>query len=125
MQSEDNPIPLCYYQDYVVRWNQDLLNSNGIIILVNWTGSMVFGEDYPYANVTHVIGVPDSGETVLGEHMFDGIPDAAYCKLLLLRGDIDTIRVEDIDISIIAETHDILNFVLIRNIETNDESDED
>ena len=58
---EDEDFPLCYYQDYVVRWNPDSDNSNGIIICVKWIGLMVYGDDYPSTYVQHYICVPDNG----------------------------------------------------------------
>ena len=74
--SEDNRYPLCYYKDFVVRWNEDSANKDGIVVFVKWSGIMVFGEDYSSSYIYHIVRVPDSGSTVLDETMFEGIPDS-------------------------------------------------
>jgi len=119
--SEDNRYPLCYYKDFVVRWNEDSANKDGIIVFVKWSGIMVFGEDYSSSYIYHIIRVPDSGSTVLDETMFEGIPDAAYCSLGLLRGVSENIEFNDETIKVLAESHDILDFVLVRNIVSNED----
>lgn len=115
--SEENRYPLCYYKKFVVRWNPDNHNSNGVIIIVKWNGTMVFGEDYQSSCVHHYICVPDNGTAELDESMFKGIPDAAYCSLFILRGDIENIEINDVTYRLLAESHDVLDFILVRNIE--------
>lgn len=118
---EDEDFPLCYYQDYVVRWNPDSDNSNGIIICVKWIGLMVYGDDYPSTYVQHYICVPDNGFVSLDEDMFEGIPDSAFCSLYVLRGDVEMLNSDGVSLNVVAETHDSLNFVLIRNVVENEE----
>ena len=117
IDSEDDLNPLCYYKNFVVRWNKDDQNVNGVIIIVKWNGMMAFGEDYPSSYVQHILHVNDSGETMLEESMFNEIPDAAFCSLYVLRGDVENIGVSDETYRVLAESHDVLNFILIRNIE--------
>lgn len=116
IDSEDDRYPLCYYEDFVVRWNQDVSNENGVVIIVKWNGMMVFGEDYSSSYVYHVTCVPDTGTAELDESMFDGIPDTAFCSMCLLRGDIDNIMVDEDKFRLLVESHDVLDFVLVRNI---------
>lgn len=107
--------PICYYQDFVVRWNADRNNENGVLIIVRWMGSMLFGKDYSF-QVCHTVRVPDNGQTVLDESMFEGIPDTAYCHLFLVRGNLEDFEIDQIDYQLLTETHDLINFVLVRNI---------
>lgn len=115
--SEDNRYPLCYYKDFIVRWNADSNNVNGVVILVKWNGTMVFGNDYSSSYVYHTICVPDTGSFELDECMFEEIPDAAYCHLYLIRGDVENIEINETNIRLLAESHDVLDFVLVRNVE--------
>ena len=115
--SEEHRYPLCYYKNFVVKWNPDPSNENGIIVLVKWDGSMVFGEDYTSSYVYHTVCVPDTGSVELSESMFEDIPDAAFCNLYLFRGDIENVEIDETRIRLLAESHDVLDFVLIRNLE--------
>ena len=108
--------PLCYYKDYVVRWNADDNNENGVIITVRWTGTMIFGDDYPATSVMHTVCVPDTGSATLDESFFDQIPDAAYCTLVVARGSADEMNTEGGNLTILAETHDVINFILLRYV---------
>lgn len=108
--------PLCYYDDFVVRWEKDDFNENGVVIGISWSGLMVFGEDYHDTQVYRIECVPDSGVAHLDSSMFNGIPDTAYCQMVVLRGNYDEIENEDEVIRVIAESHDVLHFVLVRNV---------
>ena len=48
--------------------------------------------------------------------MFEGIPDTAFCEMYLIRGNIENIDIDQIEYQLLAETFDMINFVLIRNI---------
>ncbi|MBR0297600.1 MAG: hypothetical protein IJR01_01330 [Bacteroidales bacterium] len=117
ISSEMNRYPLCYYKEFEVRWNADTANANGVIILIKWDGAMVFGEDYPDSYIYHSTCVSDTGIAVLSESMFDGIPDTAFCSMFVLRGDVENMELDDTNLRVLAETHDVLEFVLIRNVE--------
>lgn len=116
--SEQNRYPLCYYKNFVVRWNADSKNRNGILIIVRWSGMMVFGEDYSSSYICRAVRSEDTGSFELDESMFAGIPDAALCSLCLLRGDFEDVEIDDAKLRVLAETHDELDFVLVRSIET-------
>ena len=69
--------------------------------------------------------------------MFEGIPDSAFCSLYVLRGDVEMLNAfcslyvlrgdvemlnsDGVSLNVVAETHDSLNFVLIRNVVENEE----
>ena len=54
---------------------------------------------------------------MLPNELFDEIPDTALCELYLFRGDVENIDSESLVYKVMTEVHDIMNFVLIRNIE--------
>lgn len=116
ISSEEDQYPLCYFKDFTIRWNKDCNNLNGVLIIIRWNGVMAFGSDYPTTNVTRVVCFPDEGVAVLDDSIFDDIPDTAICNVIVLRGDVDTIRYNDSFYRMVAESHDMMDIVLIRNI---------
>ncbi len=116
INGEDNN-PLCYFGDFVVRWNADEQNTNGVLIYVEWFGGMAFGNDIDNTSVQKVSIVPDTGEARIDPELFDGIPDTALCRLVLLRGSIENAQGEEYSYNLIGETHHMISFILIREIE--------
>lgn len=115
-KSEEDSYPLCYYKNFVVKWNPDKANTNGVVIIVKWAGTMGYGPNYPSSYVINTVCVPDSGTVVLDEKIFDNIPDAACCKLCVVRGDLENVDINGEKIRLMTESHDILGFILVRNI---------
>lgn len=109
--------PLCYYGDFVIRWNADEQNANGVIVYVEWLGGMVLGNDIDNTCVTRVAVVPDTGVATLDPHLFDGIPDTAVCHLAVARGAIEDVQGEEYSYKLIGETHHLISFILIREVE--------
>lgn len=77
---------------------------------------MVFGNDYTSSYIYHVVNFPDTGSAELDPSMFEGIPDTAYCRLYLCRGNFEDVETGTITYRMLAESHDAMNFVLVRNI---------
>lgn len=116
IESEQNYLPLCYYDDLNLKWNADENNRNGVIVIIEWIGELVAGNDIPSTNIRRTMVAEDSGKVVLPNELFDGIPDTAVCHLTLLRGNIETLSIDDSSYKIQAESHDYLTFILIREI---------
>lgn len=115
-ETEKDLNPLCYYKDFIIRWNKDEENKNGVLVAVHWTGSMVLGNDITGANVCRVANFPDTGEARLPEDFFNGIPDTAYCDLLIFRGNIENIEQGQYTYKLVGKTHHLISFILIREI---------
>ncbi len=116
IESEKKSLPLCYYDGLNLKWNADENNRNGVIVIIEWIGELVAGNDVPSTNIRRTMVAEDSGKVVLPNELFDGIPDTAVCHLTLLRGNIETLSIDDSSYKIQAESHDYLTFVLIREI---------
>jgi len=116
VSSEDEEYPLCYYRDFVLEWNRDDDNSNGVMVAVEWTGTMIFGESHPDAYIRNTGHFDDTGIANLPKELFEGIPDTALCFLTILRGDIDNIVVDESSYKVYGESHAVLPFILIREI---------
>lgn len=115
-ESEDG-YPLCYYSDFIVNWTEDMNNDNGIIIAVEWNGTMVFGEHYQNTSIRVTDLFEDTGEATLNPHMFDDIPDTALCFLTVMRGIVIFDDEDETSYSFMAECSETIPFVLIRNID--------
>lgn len=113
--TDDNTLPVCHYKDFVVRWNADPNNNNGVSILTQWTGIVAFGDDYPPTEVLHLATFPDSGEVTLDESMFEDMPDTALCSLIVARGDVMNMNNNDEIYQLVIGTYDVLSFILVRN----------
>ena len=109
--------PLCYYGDFVVRWNADEQNANGVLIYVEWLGGMAFGDDIDDTYVKRVSIFPDTGEAELDPCLFDGIPDSAICHLIIMRGAVENAQGEVYSYNLVAESHHMIPFILVREIE--------
>ncbi len=115
-------MPYCFYKDFVLKWNTDLKNENGLVVVVEWSGMYVTGQkENKYVRNIDVI-TDDNGSTTLKNEIFNGIPENAIAFITLLRGNIAIVddyysKQGNVDpYSLIAETHAILPFVLVRNL---------
>lgn len=93
-----DPIPMCYYDNFIVNWTAagDGMNENGIVVIAEWNGATLYGptEDISIANVDII---EDTGEAVLSADLFDNMPDEALVNLWMIRGNAFTIGVESGD----------------------------
>lgn len=111
--------PYCYYKDFVLKWNADTNNKNGLVVAVEWYGINVKGEKVGEF-VRNIDVIPnDNGQATLNNQLFDNIPQNAIAYITLLRGNIEVIK-NNIDSSELyrlgAETHAILPFIMIKNL---------
>jgi len=116
IEREEDEYPLCDYSNFVVRWNIDANNENGVVIMVTWNGTTVVGESYPDTYVRRIDVVPDNGEVTINPQMFDDIPDTAICSLIVGRGNTEISQEDGDSYKFIGESHEVIPFILVRNI---------
>lgn len=122
VETSKDLMPYCFYKDFVLKWNTDLKNENGLVVVVEWSGMYFTGKkENKYVRNIDVI-TDDDGSTTLKNEIFNGIPENAIAFITLLRGNITIIddyysKQGNVDpYSLIAETHAILPFILVRNL---------
>jgi hypothetical protein len=122
VETSKDLMPYCFYKDFVLKWNTDLKNENGLVVVVEWSGMYVTGQkENKYVRNIDVI-TDDNGSTTLKNEIFNGIPENAIAFITLLRGNIAIVddyysKQGNVDpYSLIAESHAILPFVLVRNL---------
>lgn len=121
IETEEDLYPLCDYKSFKLEWNADPKNENGVIVMIEWSGLMLFGNDYPMAFIRRMDLLPETGEEYLNLHLFDGIPDTALCTMTLIRGSVDTFLLNDYSFQVFGESHESLAFVLLREIKSIDQ----
>lgn len=114
--NEKELIPLCYYDGFVLEWNADPYNKNGVIVIFEWIGNMVIGQDIPDTYIRRVGVFEDNGTCVLPISLFEGVPDTAVCHLTILRGNIESVNLSGESFNVMADSHEFLTFVLIREV---------
>jgi hypothetical protein len=120
IETEEDLYPHCYYKDFVLRWNSDLQNENGLIVLIEWYGFYFNGQsENRYVRNGDLISI-DDGEEVLNNELFDDIPENALCYLTLLRGNLENIELPKENYSeyylVAGESHAVLPLVLVRDL---------
>ena len=116
--TESESHPLCNANDFVLKWNEDPINENGVIIRIEWNGVVIFGKQREGSRVSISKIFPDKGRAKLDPEMFEGIPDTALCHLTILRGNVDAVLVDGASYKIGGASLEGMSFVLLRNVTT-------
>jgi len=123
IESPEDLLPYCYYQNFVLGWNADPQNENGLVVVVEWNGTDLYGNEYKeYVRNADII-TNDNGSCVLNNALFDGIPHGALVQIQLIRGNIevkgliiDNETGEEEEFVFVAASQVILPFILVREI---------
>ncbi len=89
-------VVVAHYENFVLKWNGDPLNENGVFVVVSWAGSMAVGDNLSL-NYRRADIVPDNGECVLDVRMFDDIPEGAVFYITIARANL--VNLEDFKFS--------------------------
>jgi hypothetical protein len=123
IENPEDLLPYCYYDNFVLGWNADPQNENGLVVVVEWNGTDLYGNEYKeYVRSADIIK-NDNGSCVLNNALFDGIPHGALVNIQLIRGNIDVegkIIHEDGSeeyFVFVAASQAILPIILVREIQ--------
>lgn len=111
---EGDMLPLCDYKSFILRWNADPLNEKGVVVVVEWYGSVIFGHEKEGSYVRCYDVFPDTGEALLSREMFDGIPDTGLCHMTVVRGNVENVLAGDYSYKFVGVSEEVLDFILIR-----------
>jgi len=119
----DDLLPYCYYENFSLGWNADPQNENGLVVVVEWNGTDLYGNEYKeYVRNADIIKT-DNGKSVLNNKLFDGIPHGALVNIQLIRGNIevtgliiDNATGEEEEFVFVAASQAILPIILVREI---------
>lgn len=96
--------PWIYSQDIEVRWNADIENDHGMIIIAAWSGDMIEGDDVENYSYKAVL-VEDNGCATLNNELFNEIPSGAFTRLIFVRANALTIEMDGSDVTLEHESH--------------------
>lgn len=118
IKTEEELYPFCYYDNFKLNWPPDYNNKNGMVVIVEWNGTVLSeeGDSKEYVRNIDVI-TEDNGEAILNNKLFDNIPDRALAYVTLLRGNITLAEIDGMTYRLFGESHAVLPMVLIRNLE--------
>ncbi len=111
--------PLCDSENFVLEWNADPLNKEGLVVMAEYFGFNAIPSD---AQNTHVINTDyielDNGKATLDAALFKGMPNMAIVHIILLRGNVTRKEIEGESYKLFAESHMRLPIILIKNVAT-------
>lgn len=119
IRSEKDLLPICYYQDFVLEWNADRKNKEGLVVIAEYIGMSAVPANDKNVNIlnTDIIEV-DNGRVVLDNDLWQGIPDTGIVHLTLLRGNVKIEEIEGEQFKFYAETHATLSIILLKDLDT-------
>jgi len=122
VDTERDILPYCFYRNFILEWNADPNNENGLVVAVEWNGGDIFGKRYGEYVINADILPNDNGRAILDNRLFDRIPQGAIANLILIRGNIEVIEdflneygVEEA-YRIVAASQAVLPFIMVREI---------
>jgi|GEM_PF-1898898 len=122
VETTQDLLPYCFYRNFILEWNADPNNENGLVVAVEWNGGDIFGKHYGEYVINVDIITEDNGRTILDNRLFDRIPQGAIANLLLVRGNIEIIEDfvnehgKEEAYRIVAASQAVLPFIMVREI---------
>ena len=115
----DQLFPICYYEDFVLEWNADSNNEEGLVVIAEYFGNNAIPENSTNEHIlnTDVIDI-DDGHAVLNNELFKNIPNLSIVHLILLRGDVAIEEIEGELYKFYAESHVRLPIILAKDLTT-------
>lgn len=118
VKTDKEQFPACYYDNFVLTWNADDKNENGLMIFTEYFGDNVIPENVENVHITNIDYImDDSGRAILNTKLFDGMPNLAIVHLILLRGNIAIEEVDGELYKLFAESHVRLPIVIVKDME--------
>ncbi len=117
--NEEGLMPVCYSEGFVLEWNEDPNNEEGLVIIAEYFGENVIPENSTNIHLQNIDVIEqDNGKVILKSSFFNDIPNLALVDLILLRGNV---KIEEIDgetYKFYAETHQRLPIILVKDLST-------
>lgn len=111
--------PLCDSKNFVLEWNADPLNKEGLVVIAEYFGFNAIPSD---AQQTHILNTDyitlDNGKATLNPDLFNGMPNMAIVHIILLRGNVALKDIEGESYKFFAESHMRLPIILIKDVST-------
>ena len=118
VEDEGDVMPYCYYDGFLLEWNADPKNEEGLVVVAEYFGATAIPKDNiePTIINTDIIDM-DNGTVILDNDLWEGIPNTAVVYLSLLRGNVQLEEVDGKIVKFYAETHAELPIILIKDLD--------
>ena len=112
-------MPVCYSEGFVLEWNADSLNEEGLVIIVEYFGENVIPSNNTNEHLQNIDMIEeDNGKIVLKSSIFNNIPNLALVDLILLRGNVKIEEIDGESYKFYAESHQRLPIILVKDLST-------
>jgi len=117
--SEKDLFPICYYKDFVLEWNADPNNKEGLVVIAEYFGNNAIPKNDTGEHIlnTDIIDT-DDGHAVLNNALFKDMPNLSIVHLVLLRGNVVIEEITGESYKFFAESHVRLPIVLLKDVTT-------
>lgn len=115
--SEKNVTILAHHKNFLLEWNADPKNEEGLMLAIEYLGENVDARkntDIHIQNVDHI--EYDNGKYILKQAMFDDIPNLAYVNLILLRGNVEISEFNNETLKLYAESHQRVPLIIVKDL---------
>lgn len=119
IENEDELFPLCYYENFVLEWNADANNEEGLVVIAEYFGNNAVPQNSTNEHILNTDVIPlDNGSTILNNDLFKDIPNLSIVHLILLRGNVTIEEIEGESYKFFAESHVRLPIILVKDLNT-------
>ncbi|QLG44848.1 hypothetical protein [Costertonia aggregata] len=119
IKNESDLLPFCYFEDFVIEWNADPQNMEGLVVTVEYHGLSAIPENEKKINILNTDFIKeDNGRAVLDNAIWEGIPNTGIVTLTLLRGNVEIEEIDEENYKFFAEARVVLPLILIRDLNT-------
>lgn len=117
IQSQKELFPVCYFENFVIEWNADVNNKEGLVVIAEYFGNSAIPSESTYKHVLNTAFIEnDNGKTILNKELFKDIPDLSFVHIVLLRGNVKIEEIEGELYKFVAESHVRLPIILSKDL---------
>ncbi|MFN8295519.1 MAG: hypothetical protein U0T69_04950 [Chitinophagales bacterium] len=98
--------PMTNNNSLMIKWNKDVENKNGVIIILSWHGETVSRTKiFPDNDLKVIKTIDDDGEELIDNSMLQYFPDDALLDIAIARGFIETTNINGYDVILESLTY--------------------
>lgn len=117
ISSEEELMPYCYSKGFVLEWNEDSRNKEGLVVIVEYFGANAIPSQSTNEHIQNIDVIEeDDGRTILDTALFNNIPDLSLVHIILLRGNVKIEEINGETYKFFAESHQRLPIILVKDL---------
>lgn len=109
--------PLVDANNFVIEWNADFNNDEGLVVLAEYFGTSAVPENNTNKHILNTDYIElDNGYFKLNPNIFDGMPNLAHVQIIILRGNVVIEEIEGELYKYVFESHHRLPIILVKDV---------